>query len=62
MLSQTDVVGTCPTEVSSTGTNWDGVATYQKIKDMKSCQGNQKLLQYALNVPDVNIQQFPLIE
>ena len=55
-------MGTCPTEVSSTGTNWEGVATFQKTKDMRRCSGNQKLLQYALNVPDVNIQRFPLLE
>ncbi len=56
------MVGSCPTELSFTGTNWDGVATYRKVKDMSACEGNQKLLQYALNVPDVNIQRFPLLE
>ncbi len=56
------MVGTCPTDVSSTGSDWEGVDTFQKVKDMKRCTGNQKLLQYALNVPDVNIQRFPLLE
>ncbi len=59
---QTDVVGICSTEYIPTGQNLVGQMTFQKVKDMKSCKLNQKLFQFALNLPDLNIQQLSLIE
>ena len=35
--------------------------TYQKIKHMETCRNNQELFQYALNLPDMNIQNLPLM-
>ena len=32
-----------------------------RAKDMYSCSGNQALYQYALNLPDINLQHLPLI-
>ncbi len=59
---ETDVVGRCPTTYSSTGVRWDGVETWSKSKQMRECTESQKLSQYALNIPDVNVQKMPLLE
>ena len=29
---------------------------------MDTCENNQKLYQWALNIPDINIQQLPMIK
>ena len=61
---KTDVVGICKTRYipttrfSTTG----GTQSLMKIKDMRTCQNNQRLYQYALNIPDINIQNIPMIE
>ena len=68
MFFQTDVVGTCTTLYSRDNSDVideddaGDVSTFTKTKDMASCSGNQRLEQFALNVPDVNIQKFPLIQ
>ena len=57
---QTDVVGICETMYMPTRKNGD-FQTYQKIKHMETCRNNQELFQYALNLPDMNIQNLPLM-
>jgi hypothetical protein len=60
---ETDVVGKCPTVYSAAAVaDWNGMEEWSKVKDMTQCQGNQKLNQYALNIPDVNVQKMPLLE
>ena len=67
---QTDVVGTCKTRYIPTTSSWGelavsatgGTQSLTKIKDMRTCQNNQRLYQYALNIPDINIQNIPMIE
>jgi hypothetical protein len=56
------VTGTCSTEYIPTGVNLSGMSTFQKSKDMKSCRNNQKLFQFALNLPDLNVQHMSIIE
>ena len=34
----------------------------RKVKDMSTCSNNQVLYQYALNLPDMNIQHLPLLK
>lgn len=66
VVTETDVVGTCKTRyIPTTSGNFlatGGTQSMTKIKDMKSCHNNQRLYQYALNIPDINIQHIPLIE
>ena len=57
---QTDVVGTCNTQYIPIGIDWEG-AKITKVKDMSTCLKNQKLNQYALNIPDLNIQHLPMV-
>ena len=59
-VTETDVVGRCDTQYTAMGTAW-GKSTFKKVKDMYSCTGNQALYQYALNLPDINIQHLPLL-
>ena len=59
-VTETDVVGRCNTQYAALGTAW-GKSTFKKVKDMYSCTGNQALYQYALNLPDINIQHLPLL-
>ena len=59
-VTETDVVGRCETQYTAMGTAW-GKSTLKKVKDMYSCTGNQALYQYALNLPDFNIQHLPLL-
>ena len=59
-VTETDVVGRCDTQYTAMGTAW-GKSTFRKVKDMYSCTGNQALYQYALNLPDFNIQHLPLL-
>jgi hypothetical protein len=59
-VTETDVVGICETEYLPTRVNGD-YQTYQKTKHMDTCLNNQELFQYALNLPDMNIQNFPLM-
>ena len=40
----------------------NGYKTYKKTKFMDTCENNQKLYQWALNIPDINIQQLPMIQ
>ena len=40
----------------------NGYKTYKKTKFMDTCENNQKLYQWALNIPDINIQQLPMIK
>ena len=62
---QTDVVGTCTTQYSPMGMDYSshvfGAWKVEKVKDMTSCLKNQKLNQYALNIPDLNIQHLPML-
>ena len=60
-ITETDVVGRCDTQYSVTQSAW-GKTQYRKVKDMRSCTGNQALYQYALNLPDINIQHLPLLQ
>merc|ERR1712018_311994 len=39
----------------------DEYQTYQKIKHMDTCRHNQELFQFALNLPDMNVQNLPLM-
>ena len=57
---QTDVVGICETEYMPTRAK-DEYQTYQKIKHMDTCRHNQELFQFALNLPDMNVQNLPLM-
>ena len=59
-VTETDVVGRCDTQYTAMGSAW-GKSTFKKVKDMYSCTGNQALYQYALNLPDMNIQHLPLL-
>ena len=59
-VTETDVVGRCDTQYISYGTSW-GSTKVRKVKDMSSCTGNQALYQYALNLPDINLQHLPII-
>ena len=59
-VTETDVVGRCVTQYTAMGSTW-GKSTFKKVKDMYSCTGNQALYQYALNLPDINIQHLPLL-
>ena len=59
-VTETDVVCRCETQYTSLGTGW-GKSSFKKIKNMHSCTGNQALYQYALNLPDINIQHLPLL-
>ena len=62
-LTETDVVGTCQTEyVPNSDLTNPNYVKYQKIKHMETCQDNQKLYQFALNLPDMNIQNLPMIK
>ena len=58
-VTETDVVGRCNTQYKFYNSRWG--QKYHKIKDMYSCSGNQALYQYALNLPDINLQHLPLI-
>ena len=53
-------MGICETMYMPTRKNGD-FQTYQKIKHMETCRNNQELFQYALNLPDMNIQNLPLM-
>ena len=59
-ITETDVVGRCRAQYISHDSRWGH--KFHKIKDMYSCTGNQALYQYALNLPDINIQHLPLIQ
>ena len=59
-VTETDVVGRCETRYISYGTSW-GSTKLRKVKDMSTCSGNQALYQYALNLPDINLQHLPII-
>ena len=59
-ITETDVVGRCKAQYISHDSRWGH--KFHKIKDMYSCTGNQALYQYALNLPDINIQHLPLIQ
>ena len=62
------MVGTCDTVYSRVSSysidesDAGDASTFSKTKSMESCGHNQRLEQFALNVPDVNIQRFPLIK
>ena len=58
-VTETDVVGRCNVQYKSYSSRWGH--KFRKVKDMYSCSGNQALYQYALNLPDINIQHLPLI-
>ena len=58
-VTETDVIGRCDVQYTSYGSRWG--TKFHKVKDMYSCKGNQALYQYALNLPDINIQHLPLI-
>ena len=60
-VTETDVVGSCHTQYVSLGTSW-GSSKFRKVKDMSTCTGNQALYQYALNLPDINLQHLPIIQ
>ena len=59
-VTETDVVGTCDTQYLASRSGWG--KKFHKVKDMYSCKGNQALYQYALNLPDMNIQHLPVIK
>ena len=59
-VTETDVVGRCRAQYVPHDSRWG--QKFHKIKDMYSCTGNQALYQYALNLPDINIQHLPLIQ
>merc|ERR1711881_223071 len=62
-ITETDVVGTCRTQyIPNADLSQPGYAEYKKVKHMETCQGNQKLYQFALNLPDMNIQNLPMIK
>ena len=58
-VTETDVVGSCRTQYVSYSSRWGHKV--HKTKDMSSCSGNQALYQYALNLPDINLQHLPVI-
>jgi hypothetical protein len=40
----------------------DESASFIKTKNMRTCKNNQKLFQFALNLPDFNVQQLSILE
>ena len=58
-VTEIDVVGRCDAQYISYRSSWG--QKFHKVKNMYSCDDNQALYQYALNLPDMNIQHLPLI-
>ena len=60
---ESDVTGNCPTEyVRLSGRAMSKTGVFRKIKNMDDCTANQKLEQFALNLPDLNLQHVPLVK